>query len=59
MGLDFTIFQKKLFFYDFFVKRILVINPSGIKDMETVVPPLKPAGPGGSFRTINTDFESM
>ena len=30
-------------------KSILAINPSGIRDMETGVPPLKPAGPGVFF----------
>ena len=32
-------------FLHFFAKCILAINPSGMRDMETGVPPLKPAGP--------------
>ena len=43
----------------FFVKSILAVNPSGMRDMETGVPPLKPAGPGVFFCIINIDFESV
>ena len=52
-------FSENLRFLRFFVKCILAINPSGIRDMETVVAPLEPAGPGGFFCIINIDFERM
>ena len=58
MGLDFTI-SRKMRFLRFFVKSILAVNPSGMRDMETGVPPLKPAGPGGFFCIINIDVEGM
>ena len=48
--------SEYLRFSRFFVKSILAVNPSGMRDMETGVPPLKPAGPGVSF-FINIDFE--
>ena len=49
-------FSENLRFLRFFVKCILAVNPSGMRDMETGVPPLKPAGPGGFFCIINIVF---
>ena len=49
---------RKLTIFQIFRKSILAVNPSGMRDMETGVPPLKPAGPGVFF-IINIDFVGM